>query len=95
MDSSVNDLNIESGIDSSDREKGPYLRSPSRRHKGNDDAISSHNINVAINANEESGKAKGKEKVFGLFPADVIVHPVLLLIQFIFSLWHVLGKKGK
>ena len=95
MDSAVNVQNIESGIDTSDGEKGPYLRSPSRSRSGSGNAISSHNINVAINANEESEKAKRKEKVFGLFPADVIVHPVLLLIQFIFSLWHVLGKKGK
>ena len=95
MDSPIDVQNIESGMDTSDQLKGPYLRSPSRSNSGSGNGISSHDINTFVNTNEESEKAKGKEKVFGLCPADVIVHPVLLIIQFIFSLWHVLGKKGK
>lgn len=39
-------------------------------------------------------KSKEKRKVFGLIREDIAVHPILLLIQFVFSFWHVLGEIG-
>ena len=37
---------------------------------------------------------KGDNKICGVIPEEYAVHPVLLMIQFIFSLWHVLGEIG-